>query len=305
MLSFTILEKSIKFINKTDKTIEVKIAPRLKGSLYPLVSAIKTFKSGEWWVPNFDWTGCSVISVFDNLTNIELQRIILPRHFYELNKPKQNVICIGLNKTGTTSFAGGMQSLGYNLFTESVGHNTLFPDIYHSSWGSTITALENERYNLYQDMPFSLPGVYKKIYEFRPDDIYILTIRDSVEQFINTCKNFYRKQFQYNDIQNLDEKLFYRFESSNVVTIHLENLFYSKFDFWGIKTFDNIEKKLEDVYNKHNDDVVNFFESKNCSNFRIVNVSKPGELKSVADWLRKETDNSDFPWLNKGVEFTN
>lgn len=297
MLSFKILEKSIKFINRTSEPLEVYIAPRLKGSLFPYVSLIRRFNPGEWWVPDFDWTGCSVVSVFDTSGN-ELQRIVLPKRFSE-SKNKQNVICVGLNKTGTTSFAGGLESLGYSLFPESLGHNTLFPDVYHSTLGSTITALENERYNLYQDLPFSLPDFYKKIYQIRPEDIYILTVRDSAEQFVKTCLNFYKRQFSYNSIEDFDEKIFYRFNHSNVITIHSDNLFYPKFESWGIKTFDNIEKKLTDVYNKHIDDVVDFFESKYYKNFKIVNVAKSGELENLATWLGKESPTPDFPWLNK------
>ena len=285
MLSFTLLEKAIKFSNKTSSDLDVLIAPRIKGTLYPYVSLSRVFKPGEWWVPNFNWTGCSVVSVFDRNGN-ELQRIVLPRRFSE-PKNKQNVICVGLNKTGTTSFSGGLESLGYSLYPESIGHNTLFPDVYHSTLGSTITALENERYNLYQDLPFSLPGFYEKIYQIRPEDIYILTVRDNAEQFVNTCLRFYENQFSYNSIDSFDEKLFYKYNYSSVITIHSDNLYHAMFDLWGIKTFDNLESKLTDVYNKHIDDIVNFFESKHYKNFKIVNVAKSGELENLANWLDK------------------
>jgi len=298
MLSFQLLEKAIKFSNKTSSTIKVSIAIRLKGSLYPVFSTTREFKSGEWWVPSFDYTGCSIVSVYDFDTLKELQRIVLPRHFYD-SIDKQNVICVGLNKSGTTSFSAGLKSLGYSLYPEPVGHNTLLPDVYHRSYGSTLTALENERYDLYQDMPFSLPGFYKEIYKMRPNDIYVLTIRDSVEQFVDTCLNFYKRQFSYGDINKFDESLFYRYTHSNVVTVHLDNLYYSYFDLWGIKTFDNIEKKLSDVYNKHIDSAVDFFEGNNIKNFKIINVSKENELENIAKWLGKESEEKNFPWLNK------
>ena len=83
MLSFKILEKSIKFINRTSEPLEVYISPRLKGSLFPYVSLIRRFNPGEWWVPDFDWTGCSVVSVFDTSGN-ELQRIVLPKISIEI-----------------------------------------------------------------------------------------------------------------------------------------------------------------------------------------------------------------------------
>jgi hypothetical protein len=298
MLSFQILDKAIKFSNNTSSIVKVSIAIRLKGSLYPVFSVSREFKSGEWWVPIFDYTGCSIVSVYDFDTLKELQRIVLPRHFYD-SIDKQNVICVGLNKSGTTSFSSGLQSLGYSLYPEPVGHNTLLPDVYHRTYGSTLSALENERYNLYQDMPFSLPGFYKEVYKMRPNDIYVLTIRDSVEKFVDTCLNFYRRQFSYGDINKFDENLFYRYTHSNVVTVHLDNLYYSQFDLWGIKTFDNIEKKLTDVYNKHIDNVVDFFEGNNIKNFKVINVSKENELENIAKWLGKESEEKNFPWLNK------
>lgn len=298
MLSFQILDKAIKFSNNTSSIVKVSIAIRLKGSLYPVFSVSREFKSGEWWVPSFDYTGCSIVSVYDFDTLKELQRIVLPKHFYD-SIDKQNVICVGLNKSGTTSFSSGLQSLGYSLYPEPVGHNTLLPDVYHRTYGSTLSALENERYNLYQDMPFSLPGFYKEVYKMRSNDIYVLTIRDSVEQFVDTCLNFYKRQFSYGNINKFDENLFYRYTHSNVVTVHLDNLYYSQFDLWGIKTFDNIEKKLTDVYNKHIDNVVDFFEGNNIKNFKVINVSKENELENIAKWLGKESVEKNFPWLNK------
>ena len=298
MLSFQILDKAIKFSNNTSSIVKVSIAIRLKGSLYPVFSVSREFKSGEWWVPSFDYTGCSIVSVYDFDTLKELQRIVLPKHFYD-SIDKQNVICVGLNKSGTTSFSSGLQSLGYSLYPEPVGHNTLLPDVYHRTYGSTLSALENERYNLYQDMPFSLPGFYKEVYKMRSNDIYVLTIRDSVEQFVDTCLNFYKRQFSYGNINKFGENLFYRYTHSNVVTVHLDNLYYSQFDLWGIKTFDNIEKKLTDVYNKHIDNVVDFFEGNNIKNFKVINVSKENELENIAKWLGKESVEKNFPWLNK------
>ena len=298
MIGFEILDDNIKFINRTDKEITVFIAPRLKGCLYPVSSTIKKFAPKEWFIPSIDYTGCCVVSIFESESLKELQRIVLPNNFCKkINS--QNVICIGLNKSGTTSFHTGLQKIGYSLFPETTGHNILLPDVYHNSFGTTISALENERYNLYQDMPYSLPNVYRKIYNFRPDDVYVLTVRDNVDNFVESCLKFYKRHFDFESIKKYNETLTFNFTHSSVVTINLVNLWYAQFELWGISSFDNLEQKLKDVYNRHNDEVIEFFEKQKISNFRVVNVSRENELKNVANWLGKQTSENNFPWLNK------
>jgi hypothetical protein len=298
MIGFEILDNEIKFINRNDKEVKVFISPRLKGCLYPVQSILKSFSPNEWFIPNIDYTGCCVVSVFDSETLKEIQRIVIPREFSKKSK-SQNVICIGLNKSGTTSFHTGLQKLGYNLFPETTGHNVLLPDVYHNNFGTTISALENERYDLYQDMPYSLPNVYRKLYNFRPNDIYVLTVRNDVDNFVQSCLKFYKRHFDFGDIKKFDETLTFNFTHSSVVNINLINLWYAQFELWNITSFDNLEQKLKDVYNKHNDGVIDFFEKEKCSNFKVVNVSKQNEFKNFANWLGKETNENNFPWLNK------
>ena len=47
----------------------------------------------------------------------------------------------------------------------------------------------------FQDVPFSLPNIYKKLYILYPNAKFILTIRDSAEQWYSSLINFQKNRF--------------------------------------------------------------------------------------------------------------
>ena len=68
---------------------------------------------------------------------------------------------------------------------------------------------------------------------------------------------------------------------------------------WGITNTVNLESKLIDVYNRHTDNVFNFFDSKINSRFVSINVSKKNELLRLSKYIDFDTTENDFLWANK------
>lgn len=311
LITYEILEDNIKITNISDRNIKIGLILRLQGNNAPISNYFHEFKyKGEWMIPFFDYTGCGILSVHENLykheeTGLpvmrELLRIIIPKHFTN-KSDKQNVICIGLNKTGTSSFTKDMLDLGYSLCPENISHQYAFPDAYHENFNSTMSLLDNPRFNLYEDLPFSLPNAYKKIYEKRPNDLYVLTLRNSVDDFVESVKNYYHKYFINENINNFNHRQYYHHNYFYVDNINLCGLHYAFFESWGIQNTDNLENKLKSVYNKHKEDVINFFDSKNNKNFIVIDVSQKSELKKLTNWLNIKNDKSDFSWENKNIK---
>jgi len=300
-IGYEILKDGFRFFSLTDEEIEVGFIQRLITSNAPIGYHFYTFKQkGEWCIPYFDYTGCGIVTAHHVPSMREFFRVIVPNTFSQKSE-KQNIISLGLNKTGTTSLKKDLVSLGYKLYPEELSHQYVFPDAYQRDYHSTFSALDNPRYNLYQDLPYSIPKIYKKIFREEKNDIYLLTVRNSTEEFVDSFMKYYEKYFQFKSRNKFNQKTRYHFNHFYVDDITLYNLHYAFFDLWGFEDFQSLEKKVGEVYTKHIDDCVDFFESKNYKNFQIINVSQNGELKKLSSWLGIKSDKEDFSWENKTV----
>ena len=129
-------------------------------------------------------------------------------------------------------------------------------------------------------MPFSFPNIYKKLYILYPNAKFILTIRDSAEQWYLSLMNFHKSRYQKqgNNIPTIDDhmKSNYVFPGFNLLIKkelfnYPETPLYSKLEY--IK-----------IYEQHITDVKTFFKTKK-DNLIIVNVSKDGERNRLLNFL--------------------
>ena len=251
---------------------------------------------GYWFIPNLDYTGCVSLEVKEFNTNKTLFEKIIDKSVNTKVK-RQNIVCVGLNKTGTSSFVSSLQKLGYDKFSEAIAIQTISQDVHHGDLNSMFSSLENERYNLYNDVPYSFPKMYEKMYHRRPDDVYVLTVRSDVSKWVKSVINFY-PLLKHSNSEMWRDKSFMHTEFSNgesrYLTNHENPLYYS----WGIDDTRNLEEKLIKVYTDHNEEVIKFF-SNNKSNFIVVDVSKENELLRLCNWLGIKTENNNFDWVNK------
>lgn len=294
IFKFEIVNNKYKITYWGDKPIEVYISTKLIG----LHSVHKTIRykfetKGSWFIPILDYRGCSTIQIKKIGTDKILFEKLIDKSLSFLPN-SQNVICVGLNKTGTSSFTSGLQNLGYNMFPETDLFHFVVPDVYHGDFGSIQSALNNPQYNLYNDVPFSLPKMYENLYQMRPDDIYVLTVRSTVDKWVQSVINFYQSitVYQFNDDNSYINSIF-----SDESGLHFIGYLKPLFESWNIKNSKNLEQTLAEVYIKHNNDCIEFFKDK--PNFRVVEIEKKGELKRFTNWLNIPNNVEDFPWENK------
>jgi len=253
----------------------------------------KFTNKGEWVQFPFSIKNKNKIVVkFEN----EYHSFILPNLVDQENKKK--IICVGLNKTGTTSLKKGLEEIGLVGFPEHIGHQFLSPSIINGAIGSTIDSLLNPEYDFYEDMPFSFPKMYEKFFKFFPNEKYILTVRDSVEEWIKSVKNFYGDALNTEKIQNFDNRVPYSMNYANVEIQKVYNWGHPMFRAWGLTSIDNIEEKLKNIYLNHIRDFKEFMK-KNNGDYMIINVSKKDELKKLSLWLGVETNINNFGHYNK------
>jgi hypothetical protein len=260
----------------------------------PRKSITHTFKTnGSWVMFPYDLNNISKIIVRHDKTH---HSFILPKKESSINRKK--IICVGLNKTGTTSLKNGAESIGLKTYPENIGHQFLSHSVMNGSYGSMISAIENKEYDLYEDIPFSFPKIYEKLFKYFPNEKYVLTVRDSVDEWVNSVINFYGNALNIEKIQNFDNKLPYSINYCDVEIHKVYNWGHPMFDSWGLTSTDNLEEKLKTIYLNHIRDFKEFME-KNNGDYMIINVSKKDELKKFSLWLGIETNINNFGHFNK------
>ena len=231
----------------------------------------------------------------------------------------QLIFCIGYNKSGTTSLYQAITDLGFKGYSGEMMANAeyLLKDVIveqllhqHQKEFNVVCDWVEEcklktqkasndnnsltHMNVFKDVPFSLPGVWKKLYERYPNAKYILTERDSAKQWFNSITKFHQDGWLANPNttspvtwQQL-AKVKYRFNSfayDYIMYINTHGL---------LKTDSNYpyDDQLKNSYILHNKEVKEFFADKN--NFLSVNVAKDSDYLKLCSFLNKKAGNP-FP----------
>jgi Sulfotransferase domain len=98
------------------------------------------------------------------------------------------VFCVGRNKTGTTSIEQGLGALGYRFSVQNQGERLL--DDWMRRDFSRIVELARGA-DAGQDIPYSLPYTYQALDAAFPGSKFILTLRDSPQQWYDSLLRFH------------------------------------------------------------------------------------------------------------------
>ncbi len=201
------------------------------------------------------------------------------------------IFCIGYNKTGSTSLYHSILNLGVrgDLSTMEEGEFLMY-DVAEGNVNNVIDWIEKRNdVDLFKDLPFSLPYVWKLLYEKYPNAIYILSERDSSEQWYNSIYKFHTQFYNFSPNPTWDEvsKADYRYLRNDLKGGCLYD--YMSYTF-GKEEVPYDKDKLIASYESHNNEVKEFFKDKN--NFISVNVSNDNDYLKLCSFLGKDpTDN--------------
>jgi hypothetical protein len=208
------------------------------------------------------------------------------------NRFSGKVFCIGFNKTGTTSVEQVLRDFRYKIGNYAVA-SMLLLDWYKKDYDRIIRFCRIAQ--AFQDIPFSLPGTYYCLDEAFPDAKFILTIRDSEDQWFQSLVKFHTKRFSSDKSRPPDQK-------------DLENTPYPYYGFIldVMKMVYNYPiVKLYDyeyyttLYNQHNQEVMAYFMDK-PDKLLVLNVSQPNAYQNLASFLNVTVPKYvKFPWKNK------
>ena len=294
-------DRAFKFVNNTDKVVTFHIDYYFSSVMFPYYREFVPVGKNQWRsVGTKLLENCSFITINNeesDPSNFNRMITLLPNR--KLKKLNEKVICVGLNKTGTSSLTQDMGELGYNTWGVHWDLK-LSHSMYHfsnNSIGTSIDLIEKTNVDFFQDIPFSCPGISERIINLYPQCKYILTKRESPEKWVNSVKNFWGAFFDENGLvsRTTDRKETW----INGHTTSLSNYLYNMLLTWNLDSYEgNIDEKLAQVYENHNKNIVNHLESNNCD-WIDIDVSKKGDFKRLTDWLGVDTIKNDFSWINK------
>lgn len=297
MIDYNFDNNGIKFTNNGDETVKLSICGIFTGTnIRDGNRIVFLLKKGETKKPEFNYVGYSSIDVYKN--DDYLFTLSLHEHLTKGDIHKPNLVCIGLNKTGTTSLRDSLTKQGFSLCDENYGHQFMIQDFHNGNIYTSLSFLESPKFNLYEDLPFSLTKFYQKIYDYRPQDYYILTLRDNVDQWVDSVIRYYYKDLGFIDNKKDNKLYIIQYPSIRRKIITKNYLTLQMYD-WGITSTVDLENKLRDVYNRHTNNVFNFFDSKINSKFISIHVSKKDELLRLSKYVDFNTTENDFLWVNK------
>ena len=206
---------------------------------------------------------------------------------YAWGRPK--IFCIGRNKTGTTSLAKALVELDFTVGEQNLAERLV------DDWARR----DFQRLFLYcytaqafQDVPFSLPFTFQSLDQRFPGSKFILTMRDSPEQWYRSVITFVATLFGGGDAITAD---------------HLRRSVYVQ-PGWAYQAYRLIYSTPDDgllnkdvliaSYNAHNAAVMEYFRHR-PGDLLVLNISASGAYDRLCDFLKKPCTGQDFPWENK------
>lgn len=204
-------------------------------------------------------------------------------------RKRQKVFVIGFNKTGTTSVHEAMRELDM-IVGQQRRAELLMKDVVNGKYDSLINYCKSAE--AFQDVPFSKPGIFKVVDKAFPGSKFVLTVRDSPEQWFNSILKFQSKMKGDGNIPTLDD-----YKNDTYVYKGWAYMVHT----WTYGTDLFNEEKYKQVYQQHIDDVKAYFKDR-PDDLLVINVAKPESYKQFCAFTGQTPKRASFDWKNKTSE---
>ena len=202
---------------------------------------------------------------------------------------KNKIFCIGFNKTGTTSLERALKEFGFKMGNQAEAES-MFDDWVKRDFKKLYAYCKKS--DAFQDAPFSFPFTFTAMDQFFPNSKFILTERDSPDQWYNSITRFHGKLWANDSIPTKADLL-------------QANYIYKGFPYHNIKKLFNTDDN--DLYNKeilmrtyvdHNNSVKNYFKYR-PNDLLVLNLKDADSYKKLCSFIEKKELRASFPWENK------
>lgn len=204
-------------------------------------------------------------------------------------KPQGKVFCIGMNKTGTTSLEKFMELHGFTT-GDQVRGELLLRDFMSGNFGPILDFCKTA--DFFQDLPFNAPGCFKILLTAYPDAKYILTVRDSADEWYESLVGFHQKVFGAPLTKELLQKTDYRYrgfawDANRALYQSPEEAPYER-------------ESLIDTYEHHYFNVLKTFGR--SENLLVLNLKEKDAVEKLSEFLGIKPKVEKMPWLNKTAD---
>lgn len=198
------------------------------------------------------------------------------------------IFCIGHNKTGTTSLKQAFKDLGYIVGRQSVAEEMLY-DYRDRKFDAIVDYCHTAE--VFQDIPFSLPYLFVHLDQEFPGSKFILSVRDSEDQWYQSITRFHSKKYKDGTLPTIDDlkEAEYRwkgfaYETKGIIYNTPDEDLYNK-------------EKMTGFYNDHNAAVIEYFRYR-PEDLLVINLSEPDAYQKFCAFIGKEPLYDEFPWEN-------
>ena len=206
-----------------------------------------------------------------------------------LFRKRQKVFCIGQSKTGTTSIEAALKKLGYKMGNQIKGE-LLLHEWAKRDFKKIIKLCRTA--DAFQDAPFNSDFTYQTLDNAFPGSKFILTIRNSKEEWYRSLTSFHSKLIGKNRVPTANDlKEFpYRYKGFMWEGMQLK---------YGINEETLYDFDIyTDQYEMHNQRIIEYFKYRK-EDLLILNLSDADAMEKLYEFLDVEYDGSDMPHLNK------
>ncbi|WP_027962503.1 sulfotransferase [Halomonas halodenitrificans] len=206
------------------------------------------------------------------------------------SKGKIKYFCIGRNKTGTTSLKAAFEALDYPMGNQRKAEVLTVNHYFAGNFQPIVDYCKSAQ--VFQDVPFSYPETYKHLDKAYPGSKFILTVRDSPEQWYNSITRFHAKMFGKDGrIPTAEDLRAAKYAwpgfMYNVVRVH------------GTTDEDPYNKDTMIAhYERYNREVVEHFKDR-PEDLLVINVAEKGAYQKFVRFLGVNSPCDDFPWENR------
>ncbi|MCH2143430.1 MAG: hypothetical protein MK077_10610 [Phycisphaerales bacterium] len=146
----------------------------------------------------------------------------------------------------------------------------------------------------FQDIPFNLPGMFRVLHQRFPDARFVLTIRNSAEQWYQSICRFHTGKWSS---AGQDPPTIQDLENANYIYPGWPAQYIQKV--FGTPATDPYNKDLMiSTYTDHIEEVMNYFAAYPGS-LLILDISSLGAMRQLCNFLDQPYKGDEFPWKNK------
>lgn len=204
------------------------------------------------------------------------------------------IFSIGSGKTGTTSLEKLLKQFGFKLGNQPTAEVLSRDWLFNRDASRIIDFCHTAE--AFQDAPFGYPDLYKVLDEHFPNSKFILTVRNSADEWYNSLVRFHTKLFSSdpnrppneNDLKNA----LYRYKG------YIYEGYYASYGKFGIAPYE--PSAYKEKYIQSNEAKRAYFKNR-PNDFIEINLSKAEDFQRLCHFLHVETDITSFPHENRTV----